>query len=71
VIINRIDRWNLELRDQAGRVAVPVEASADGRILSVFLERTPATPEQRAGIRRELERNYAGTGVRLEFDPEQ
>jgi hypothetical protein len=77
--VHRIDRWNIEVGSPGRNVIVPVEASYDGGILSVFLDRvtnwSPSGQEtltavDRAEIRREIERNYADSGVRLEFDPE-
>ena len=76
--VKRVDRWNLELDNGGRKLMIPVEASYDGGILSVFLDRVtnwssdgqePITQEQRGKLRQELERNYAGSGVTLEFDP--
>ena len=75
--IQRVDRWTLEVREPNRKLVVPVEASADGGILSIYLERMgrwepsggELTPEERTRVRSELERNYAGSGTQLEFDP--
>ena len=79
--VYRLDRWNARYERGGQRVTIPVEASADGSILSVYVgdvaywdapdDALALTDADREAIRREFTAFYGERGTQVEFDPER
>ena len=77
--IYRRDRWHLAYETGERKLTLPVEDSADGTALSVYLgdvqtwdppdDDADLTDDDRARVRRGLAETYAERGVTVEFDP--
>lgn len=76
----RLDRWNAVYQNGERMLTIPVEASADGAILSVYLgdvsswdepdEDVSLTEADRDEIRVRFTKEYELQGVAVEFDPQ-
>ncbi len=81
IAVYRLDRWNAMYERDGQRITIPVEASADGAILSVYVgdvsywdapdDAVALTDDDRDAIRREFTAFYGQRGTQVEFDPER
>jgi hypothetical protein len=81
VRVYRLDRWNAGYQRGERNLTIPVEASADGTTLSVYLsdvanwdapdEDVSLTAEDREEIRGRFTEEYRRRGVTVDFDPAQ